>query len=297
MHSERVEYGMTGTRIDQQFELKDGRRLGYAEYGAPEGVPVLYMHGFPGSRLDYLLVNAGDDAAVGANARIIAGDRPGMGLSDVKRRRKLLDWPDDVTELADALQFDRFSVLGYSGGGPYAAACAFKIPGRLSATGIACGMCPPDAPGMVDGVSWTLPGKASLMRQLLLMMTSMGLQREPERFLSQSKETFSGPDRQPLDRPEVAQLFMYTVKEALRPGSGGANQDAGLYARPWGFRLEETTADVNLWHGGRDEDVPLSVSRYAADALPNCKARFYEGEGHLTLPHNRMKVILSALVF
>ena len=286
---------MVNAKIDQQIELQDGRMLGYAEYGAPEGVPVFYMHGFPGSRLDYLLCDAGD-VAVETNARVIAVDRPGMGLSDFKRGRKMLDWPDDVTELADALQLDRFAVLGFSGGGPYAAACALKMAGRLAATGIACGMGPPDAPGMVDGVSWTLPAKPAIMRRLLLVVTSMGLKRDPDRFLSQSKETFSGTDRQLLDQPEVAQAFVDTVKEALRAGAGGANQDAALYAQPWGFRLEDISADVNLWHGGKDENVPVSVAHYAAEALPNCNARFYEGEGHLTLPYNRIQEILSALV-
>jgi len=218
---------MTDTRNDQQIELCDGRLLGYTEYGAREGVPVLYFHGFPGSRLDFPLFGDGD-AAFETNARIIAVDRPGMGLSDFKRGRKMLDWPDDVTELADALQLDRFAVLGFSGGGPYAAACAFKMAGRLAATGIVCGMGLPDAPRMVHGASWTLPGKPSMMRRLLLMLTSMGLQREPDRFLSQSKETFSEPDRVLLDQPEPARVFIDTVKEALRPGIGGANQDAAL---------------------------------------------------------------------
>lgn len=104
----------------QQLKLQDGRNLGYAEYGAPEGVPVFYFHGFPGSRLDYLFFDAGE-AAAGTNARIIAAERPGYDLSDFKRGRSILDWPDDVTELADALQIDRFAVLGISGGGPYAA--------------------------------------------------------------------------------------------------------------------------------------------------------------------------------
>lgn len=101
-------------RTRQQVKLQDGRTLGYAGYGAPQGAPVIYSHGFPGSRLDYLLADAGD-AATETNARIIAVDRPGMGLSAFNRGRQLLDWPDDVTELADALQIDRFTVLGNSG--------------------------------------------------------------------------------------------------------------------------------------------------------------------------------------
>ena len=178
---------MTNTRSHQQVTLQDGRMLGYAEYGAPEGMPAFYFHGFPGSRLDYQLVDTGE-AAAEANARIVAPDRPGYGLSDFRRGRKILDWPNDVTELADALGIDRFAVLGISGGGPYAAACVLTIPRRLTVTAIVCGMGPSDAPGMKDGVSRTIPGQPSILRRLVLMLTSMGLRKDPDQFLSRSKE-------------------------------------------------------------------------------------------------------------
>lgn len=269
--------------------------LGYAEYGAPEGKPVFYFHGFPSSRLDYLLFDAGD-TAMEMNARIIAVDRPGTGLSAFQRGRRILDWPDDVVELADALQLDRFAVLGISGGGPFAAACAFKIPERLAATGIVCGMGPSDAPGMKEGASWTIPGKPSMIRRFILMLTSMGVRKNPDQFLSRSKETFSELDRQLLDQPELAKVFVDGLQEAFRSGIGGANQDAALYAHPWGFRLQDITAEVHLWHGGQDDNVPVSVGHYVADAIPNCNARFYKEEGHLTLPHNRIRGVLSTLV-
>ena len=285
---------MTADRNSHQVKLRDGRTLGYAEYGALDGVPVFYFHGFPGSRLDYLLADAGD-AAMETNTRIIAVDRPGLGLSTFKRGRRILDWPDDVTELAEALQIKRFAVLGISGGGPYAAACALKIPGRLTAAGIVCGMGPSDAPGMVDGVSWTIPGQPSIIRRFILMLTSMGLQRDPDQFLSRSKETLSEPDRRLLDQSELAKLFVEGLQESFRSGVGGANRDAALYAKPWGFRLEEITAPVHLWHGEQDANVPVSVGRYVAEAIPNCAAQFYQEEGHLTLPHNRMTEVLSTL--
>ncbi len=286
---------MSEGRIQQQIELQDGRVLGYAEYGAPEGAPVFYFHGFNGSRLDYMLADAGN-VAQETNARIIAADRPGMGLSALQHDRQILDWPGDVTQLADSLQIDRFAVLGISGGGPYAAACAIKIPDRLTATGIVCGMGPADAPGMKDGVSWTLPGQPSLIRRMVLMMTVLGLRRDPDQFLSRSKEMLANVDGQLLDQSEVAEVFIAGLQEAFRAGVGGVHQEAALYTRPWGFRLEEIASEVHLWHGGLDQNVPVSVAQYVAGAIPDCKARFHEEEGHLTLPHNRMKEILSSLV-
>jgi pimeloyl-ACP methyl ester carboxylesterase len=279
----------------QQLKLHDGRMLGYAEYGAPEGVPVFYFHGFPGSRLDYFLFDDGE-AAREANARIIAADRPGYGLSSFQRGRRILDWPADVTALADALRIDRFAVLGISGGGPYAAACAFRLPQRLTAAGIVSGMGPPGAPGMKDGASWTLPGTPSLLRRVVLMLTALGLQRDPDQFLRRSQETFSEPDRRLLEQPALAQVFLAGLQEAFRSGTGGAHHDAALYTRAWGFRLEDIAAGVHLWHGGQDANVPLAVGQFVAAALPNCKASFYEQEGHLTLARNRAAEILGRLV-
>ena len=286
---------MGNDRTDQTIKLKDGRTLGYAEYGAPDGKPVFYFHGFPSCRLDWLLSDS-DDSAVELNARIIAVDRPGYGLSDFKRGRKILDWPDDVIELADALQVDRFAVLGISGGGPYAAVCAFKIPERLTATAIVCGMGPAEAPGVKEGISWFYPGKPSLIRRLMLMLTSMGIRKQPDKFVSRSKETVPEPDRLLLDQPELAKAYIDTIGESLRSGIGGANQEAALYTRPWRFRLQDITTEVHMWHGELDLNVPISVARHVADAIPKCHATFLKDEAHISLPHKYIREILSILV-
>ena len=128
------------------------------------------------------------------------------------------------------------------------------------------------------------------------MLTSMGLQRDPDQFISRSKETFAEVDRQLLDRPEIAALFIDGMREAFRNGVNGANQEAALYARPWGFNLQDITSKVHLWHGDQDLNVPVSVGRYVADAIPNCNAIFHNMEGHLTLPHNHIKEILNILI-
>ena len=104
------------------IRLRDGRLLGYAEYGVPEGKPVLHFNGFPGTRFEASLIA---DAAARVGVRLIGVDRPGMGLSDFQPGRRILDWPDDVLELADALGLERFAVMGVSGGGPF---CALRSP-------------------------------------------------------------------------------------------------------------------------------------------------------------------------
>ncbi|MFC1871699.1 alpha/beta fold hydrolase [Chloroflexota bacterium] len=286
---------MITARANQHINLSDGRLLGYAEYGASEGKPVFYFHGFPGSRLDWPFPDANDSAAQ-LNARIIAVDRPGMGLSSLKRSREILDWPDDVVELADKLKLDRFAVLGISGGGPYAASCAYKIPERLTATAIVSGMGPLEALHMKDGTSWTIPEKPSLIRRLLLMLFNMGLQKNPERFLMRSKVQFPEPDRVLLDKPEVAKVYIEMLREAFRSGIVGIYEEAKLYTHPWKFRLQDISAKVHLWHGELDVNVPVSVGHYIADAIPKCHSTFLKEEAHLSLPHHHIREILSFLV-
>ena len=123
--------------FDRTIKLKDGRTLGYIDIGNKEATPIFHFHGYPGSRLEALLLA---DRDIINSIRIISVERPGMGLSDFKKGRTLLDWPDDVVELADALKIDKFAVEGISGGGPYAAACAYKIPERLISCGIISGL-------------------------------------------------------------------------------------------------------------------------------------------------------------
>jgi pimeloyl-ACP methyl ester carboxylesterase len=286
---------MAAGRTEQRVKLKDGRTLGYAQFGADEGIPIFYFHGFPGSRLEWQLFGA-EKYLEELSACIIAVDRPGYGLSEFKRRRTIRDWPADVVELADTLEIDRFAVLGISGGGPYAAVCATMIPERLTRVGIVCGMGPAGAPGMKAGVSWSIPGHSGLMRRLVLMLTALGLQKDPDKFLSRSKETLSEPDRRLLDQTHKGNAFVEGLSEALRAGTAGARLDAALYARPWGIRLEDITVETHLWHGGRDLNVPISVGRYVAELIPSCRGRFYENEGHLTLPDSHIREILGALV-
>ncbi len=218
-----------------RIQLRDGRMLAYTEYGARQGGrPVFYFHGHPGSRRDWAAFD-GRGFASELDARVIAVDRPGQALSDFKRDREILDWPDDVTELADSLEVDRFAVLGISGGGPYAAACAFKIPERLTATAIICGMGSADATGARTGTAWEFAaGRSSLARTVVLALMSIGLRSRPEIFISKMKASLNGSVRALLDdTPELARkVIELGFAEAFRQRIAGVHHDAGLYASP-----------------------------------------------------------------
>jgi pimeloyl-ACP methyl ester carboxylesterase len=111
-----------------------------------------------------------------------------------------------------------------------------------------------------------------------------------------TKETVFKPDIQLLDQPELASLFIEGMRKAFRNGIKGAIQESALYARPWRLNLRDITAEVHLWHGEQDLNVPVSVGRFIADTIPNCNAIFHNMEGHFTLPHHHIREILSILV-
>jgi pimeloyl-ACP methyl ester carboxylesterase len=216
---------------------------------------------------------------------LIAVDRPGMGLSDFQPHRTIVDWPADVVQVAAALGLDRFAVLGISGGGPYAAACAWKLPDRLTGAGIVSGLAPLDAPGASAGMgrqnrlAFQLVGRAALLGRILMATTAASVARRPDRVLERG--VAAAADKEYLERPEVRTILAESLSEAFRSGSRGPAWEMGLYARPWGFRLEDIRTPVHLWHGEQDANAPVTMGRYLATSIPGARATFYPGEGHL----------------
>jgi len=284
----------------QAFKLKDGRTLGYAEYGVPKGKTIFEFHGNPSSRLGSILF---DEAARRLGVRVIGIDRPGMGLSDYKPNRKLLDWPDDVTELANALGIDRFPIVGGSGGVPSVLACAYKIPERLNAVGVLFGPRPLGAPGATAGWSHSMRIQAFLGRNGPLWIGSLAMKavarvmrQNPDRALSKMFKELPESDKEAFNHPGVKQRYIDTIREAFRSGTRGIALDFALSMKPWGFRLEDISKEVHLWHGENDTVVPPEMGRYLAQAIPNCQARFISGEGHFSLLPNYVGEILNTLV-
>lgn len=268
----------------RQIRLRDGRKLGYAEYGSPNGKPVFLFHGIPGSRL---LRHLDDSIATVLNVRLIVPDRPGMGLSDFKPGRRLLDWPGDVLELADVLGIERFAVAGFSAGGPYAAACGYALAQRLTTVGIISGVGPLEAPDALKGMlSSNRMGYAVgrwmpwFLWRLIFGMYYRGVRHHPEK-LAQMSEEEPEADRAIFAESDVRQIFIENFAEAFRQGTDGAAWEGWLLARSWGFKLAKITVPVYLWQGEADVVVTPAMGRYMANQLPNCHARFLPGEGHL----------------
>ena len=283
-------------REDQVLELKDGRKLGYAEYGDTNGKPMFHFHGHPGSRLEDRLL---DEKPKEHGVHMISVDRPGVGLSDFQPKRTLLDWPDDIIELADHLGLSKFIIEGISGGGPYAAACAYKIPERLTCCGIIAGM----------GLSnWSKKGMMRLNRisffisRRLPFLIKPILKSQKKIFEDQKKiedfaETLPEPDRILFQDPQILNIFVEATKEAFRSGLDGVVLEEKMYAKPWGFDLKDISSDlqVYIWHGEMDVFVPTSFGRKMCELIPNCQGKFIPNEGHLSVSLNHIDEILETL--
>lgn len=277
--------------MGEQVTLPDGRRLGYACYGEPDGFPVFYFHGCPGSRLEASLICA---AAARQGVRVIAVDRPGYGLSQPKADRRLLDWPDDVAALAAQLGLERFSILGASGGGPYAQACALRLEGGLHRIGLAAGL----APFGEGRQRFTMRLGLLLARAtfpLIYTLLPPFARRYPGGMVATVARLLSAPDRLILRRPEIAAVFQNSLREAFRQGGLGAHRDMTLYGHPWGFDLREIGRSVTLWHGEEDRLLLPWMCRQQAEALPHAIAHFVPGEGHFSLPINGADEMLRHL--
>jgi pimeloyl-ACP methyl ester carboxylesterase len=282
---------------NQHIRLRNGRRLGYAEYGDAKGDVVLYFHGWPGSRLE---LRAFEICTGKIPARILALERPGFGVSDFQTSRTLLDWPLDVSDFADQLGLKRFALLGASGGGPYAAACAAAIPDRVSNLVLVCPMGPlkgrPQTKDMIAMNRWMLFLARTTPRigRVLVGIGLERLRRHPDRFISQLEPKLPECDQRALARPGVRDLLLENFREALRTGVEGAIWDGWLYAKPWGFQLDSIRVPTHLWHGEADVIVPPAMARQLAEAIPGCRARFLPNEGHFSLPLNRGQEMLES---
>lgn len=265
------------------FKLSDGRKLGFIEYGESNGKPIFFFHGWPGSRYSG---KETDEAAKKLGIRIISTDRPGLGLSDFKTDRKLLDWPDDVIELADYLNINRFSLIGVSGGGPYVAVCAYKISQRIIKASIVVGLAPVHIKGNLDGMvfrgrlGWANYHRFPFTRYIGTLSSYILFQYPLLGPL------FSFPTKQ--DRLLYQEIVKNregeesAVKEAFRQGLKGPEQELRIYTDDWGFNIKDIKANVYLWYGAKDKCVSLNMGKYYHSQISGSKL-FIESEwSHLS---------------
>ena len=267
--------------------LPDGRRLAYAEYGAPEGAAVVFLHGGGGCRM----VSASFAAAAGAaGVRLVSPDRPGIGRSDPRPGLTFGGYAEDVRALLDALDLPRVTVAGLSGGAGFALGCAARLPDRLHRAVVVSGMAPapraasrdmlPNVRRMFFLARWSRPLLARLLRHQLAPA-------DPEKQLARFVQAAPPADRTVLEQAGRWGL-VEMPKEAMRQGAGAHAHEFSLYTRPLDFSLAEITVPVHLIHGADDRNVPPAIAEHVTRQTPTAVLQVLPGAGHTLLaqqPH------------
>ena len=270
-------------RSSQVLRLADGRRIGFAEYGDPEGQPVLAIHGTPGSRLMFALTDA---TARERRLRIVAPERPGYGLSDFQLQRSLAEAASDLEQCADALGLSRFALIGVSGGGPYAVAAAAAMPRRIALLALI------NPVGPIAECDRRI--RISKAHRLIFNRLGRSDAACTAFFWPLRKLVHSAPglayrvlqlrvpasDRTVLARDEVRVSLQAALREGLRPGIDGARQDLRLYCGKWQLSLRDIDVPTILWQGSDDAIVPPGAAYDLAETLPNCRLDVIQGGGH-----------------
>jgi pimeloyl-ACP methyl ester carboxylesterase len=282
--------------VDPSYvRLSDGRQIAYQEYGDREGSPVFFFHGWIGSRLDF---GPNDGIARELGMRVIAVDRPGCGSSDFQQDRQLLDWPDDVSEMADALKLGQFAICGHSFGGPYVAACAYRLPARVTSAAIVAGISPLSFDGATRGmlapvrlVLWVGGHAPVLVRPYVSAMARMV--KKPD-SVAKGIGSILPDDELALLSTSRFDGFFENSGEMVKYGSKGAYWDARVFLGEWGFDCADIEMPVALFYGTADRNVPIQMGEYYRDAVPTTEATFYKDEGHFIM-YSRANEILSSL--
>jgi pimeloyl-ACP methyl ester carboxylesterase len=279
--------------LNKTITLRDGRTLGYSEVGALHGKPLLHFHGGGCSRIEGSLL---DGPAKRHGLRIICPDRPGTGLSTFSPGWQIVDWPLDVVELADALKLADFSISGFSGGGPFALACASKISKRITGTTLVSAIGPLAEPDMEKGISNAIISSYRTARnapwKLYPQFLGMKIIFSEKSFKKMLRKMPEADQISISTHPEYFPVLLQNFKEGFRH-VGGVIHEMRLLASPWKFDIKAIQTPIHLWHGEADRNVPPAMGRYLSRIIPHCEAHFLPGEGHYSVFLNHVDEILE----
>jgi pimeloyl-ACP methyl ester carboxylesterase len=262
--------------------LADGRRLSWAEYGSPDGAPLVMLHGTPGSRLQFQWMHG---PAKDAGIRVIAPERPGYGASErLPAGTTFPAYADDLRQLLDHLQLPTVTLCGVSGGGGFALAAACAHPGRFERLILVSAALP------VPRVARR--GMALPVRLLLFLaryapgitgrLLAAQLSADPDSAVGRAGRRFMPiSDRRLLDAPEWRQRFDEDFREALKQGPAAAVHDLALGSGPLGMDPVDLTVETVLLHGARDVNVPIGIARWVAGRVPSARLVEQPQSGHL----------------
>ena len=288
-----------GTDPRRWLRLRDGRRLAYTDTGPADGTPVIYCHGAIGTPVDATVDLTQMTRRLGI--RYIAPSRPGIGGSDPQPGRTVLDFADDLSELAGALSLRRISLVGVSAGGPYALAAAHRLPEIVARVAVCSSLSPLWRPHRTPGLSRQIAFGLALVSRLPGLITRLGdavlplIARHPG-LLTRVISAHAAPsERGRLATAGERHAASSSFLDAACAGVGGMVEDYLVYAQDWGFSPNAVRSEVHLWHGAGDPLVPIEHALALALRLPDCQVFVDPDEGHHFF-RSRLGEILEALV-
>jgi pimeloyl-ACP methyl ester carboxylesterase len=273
--------------LEHRIRTADGRTLAVAEWGDPDGLPFISIHGTPGGRIGWWT-----DPTIYRRygLRRITFDRAGYGESTRQPGRRVVDVVPDVERIAEALGIGRFAVSGGSGGGPHALALAALLPDRV----IRCNAAVSVAPYGVDDLDWlagqtegnVIEFKAALegedaARRLCTELRATSLERLAEDRLDWMGDTYELSEAdQEQERRHYARMRAHIVN-GLAPGADGWVDDLIAFTTPWGFDVADIRVPILLTYGRADVLVPAAHGDWLAAHIPGAIAWVDEDAGHL----------------
>ena len=274
-------------KLEGNIAVGEDRQIGFAEFGAPQGRAIFWLHGTPGARRQ--IPTEARAYAEKEDIRLIGIDRPGIGSSTPHQYGTVLEFADDLRTIADTLGIDKMAVVGLSGGGPYTLACAAAMPERVVAAGVVGGVAPASGPDRIGG---GLMGNLGTRVAPLLQVAGLPI-RLAALTLVQLIRPVAGPaadlyglvsppgDRALLARPEIKAMFLDDLLNGSRKQLAAPFYDIIAFARDWGFRLDEVKVRVLWWHGDADHIVPYAHGEHVVSRLPDAELYPMPGESHL----------------
>jgi pimeloyl-ACP methyl ester carboxylesterase len=273
-------------KLEGNVAVGDDRQIGFAEFGDPQGRAVFWLHGTPGARRQIPV-----EARVYAeqeNIRLIGIDRPGIGSSTPHQYPNVLAFAEDLRTIADVLGIGEMAVIGLSGGGPYALACAAAMPDRVVAAGVLGGVAPTVGAEAIRGGLMSLGSAVAPLMPVIglpLRLAAVGMIRliKPlgERAVDMYGRVSPDGDRRLLARPEFKAMFLDDLLNGSRRQMAAPFADVVVFARDWGFRLDEVKVPVRWWHGDEDHIVPYTHGQHVVSLLPDAEIYTLPGESHL----------------
>lgn len=266
-----------------RLTLDDGRTLVWDEHGDVTGPAVIYMHGTPGCRL---LWSGIPRMAKDAGVRLIMPDRPGCGASSFQPGRRITDWPRDVAALADHLELSRYWVLGASGGGPYALACASDGDPRLVRAAVTSGVGPLDTPEALNQLTDTnrpifVAAASGVDAALPIAQALTAGDNSSEGSIAAMMATLPAADKAILHENPDMLAELVDMRAVVVSGPEGLAHDLWLTTQPWGFDLTGISLPVDFYAGDHDRNVPVQMVAEQADLVPRSTFTVWPAAGHL----------------